>query len=64
MWPLAFLAAGLVRLMERWPHVDAETLIYPQLDQMLERVPPGGRALVGIDERGIYTFEYEYGTLP
>jgi len=54
----AWVAAGLVRLMERWPHVGAQAAGYPQLTEVLERVPGGGVASVRINRQQVYSLEY------
>jgi hypothetical protein len=57
----AWVAAGLVRLMERWPHVGQEGPRNATLDDLLERVPGGGEARISVDRRGVYAFEYRQG---
>ena len=52
------VAAGLMRLLQRWPHIGEEGLAYPQLNDMLERVPAGGRAGIAVNEEGMYVLEY------
>ena len=52
-------AAGLARLMERWPHMEPAASAYPQLTEPLEQIPAGGRARISVDRRGVYSFEYE-----
>ena len=59
----AWIAAGLVRLMERWPHVGPCGALYPELTDVLERVPGGGAAEISVDRRGVYLFEYQQGTV-
>jgi hypothetical protein len=56
-----WVAAGLVRLMQRWPGVRDVGVSSQWLDGLLERVPGGGTARLEIDERGIYHLEYEQG---
>jgi hypothetical protein len=53
-----WIAAGLLRLMQRWPHVGDEGPAVTRLTEMLERIPAGGVARVAIDPRGVYTIEY------
>lgn len=58
----AWVAAGLARLMERWPHVASADELCPQLTETLERVPGGGTARIEVDRRGVYCFEYRQQT--
>ncbi len=55
-----WVAAGLVRLVQRWPHVGDEGPALTRLTDMLERVPGGGQALIAVDPRGVYRFEYTH----
>jgi hypothetical protein len=57
----AWVAAGLVRLMQRWPEVRDVGVSSQRLDELLDRVPGGGTARVEIDDRGVYHLEYEQG---
>ncbi|MBU0637700.1 MAG: hypothetical protein KKB50_02455 [Planctomycetes bacterium] len=54
----ALVVAGLVRLMERWPHVRDTGLVTASLGEALARVPAGGVARLAVDERGAYLIEY------
>lgn len=54
----AWVAAGLVRLIQRWPHIGDEGPAYTRLTETLERVPGGGAAKLTIDPRGVYILEY------
>jgi hypothetical protein len=56
-----WVAAGLVRLMQRWPHVGDEGPALTRLTAMLERVPGGGTAHISVDPNGVYRFEYTQG---
>ncbi|MFH1747613.1 MAG: hypothetical protein ABIG44_11275 [Planctomycetota bacterium] len=53
-----WLAAGLVRLLERWPHIEGAARLYPHLAEELERVPAGGYTHLRINPQGHYLFEY------
>jgi len=57
----AWVAAGLVRLMQRWPGVRDTGVSSQRLDELLDLVPGGGTARLEIDDRGIYHLEYEQG---
>jgi hypothetical protein len=57
----AWVAAGLVRLMQRWPNVRDVGISSQRLDQLLERVPGGGTARLEVDTDGIYHLLYEQG---
>ncbi|HRS27917.1 MAG TPA: hypothetical protein P5255_06600 [Phycisphaerae bacterium] len=52
------VAAGIVRLMERWPNLDAAGQ-FPDLADTLERVPSGGVARLGITAHNTFFLEYE-----
>ena len=60
----AWVAAGLVRMIERWPHVGELASAYPHLTDTLEQVPGGGEARLGVDRQGVYWFQYEQGRSP
>ena len=53
-----WVAGGLVRLMQRWPHVGDEGPAVTRLTETLERVPAGGIARISVDGRGVYFIEY------
>jgi hypothetical protein len=53
-----WVAAGLIRTVQRLPNVDASQLVYPDLHETLEGVPPGGTARIGVDPGGAYEFGY------
>lgn len=55
----AWVAAGLVRLIQRWPQVQDVGVSSQRLRELLERVPGGGDARIEIDQRGTYRFEYK-----
>ncbi|MGE0479060.1 MAG: hypothetical protein AB7Q17_01190 [Phycisphaerae bacterium] len=54
----AWVAAGLVRLLQRWPNVDPAAMVYPNLADTLDRVPAGGVATMRIRADGRFEFEY------
>lgn len=54
----AWVAAGLVRLVQHWPHVGDEGPAITRLTETLERVPSGGEARITISPRGVYLVEY------
>lgn len=60
----AWVAAGLVRLLQRWPNLSDQVQPAAGLSATLERVPAGGRAWLAVDERGAYLFEYRVGFVP
>lgn len=60
----ALVAAGLVRLVERWPHVGPAGASFPRLAEALDVVPGGGEGLLRVDARGIYFFEYRQPIAP
>jgi len=60
----AFVAAGLVRLLERWPTGTTTVPHAAPLADMLERVPGGGVARLNVDPAGTYTLEYRQRNLP
>lgn len=57
----AWIAAGLVRLMQRWPRVEDAGVSPQRLSELFERVPGGGAARIEVDERGAYHLEYKQG---
>ena len=57
----AWVAAGLVRLVQRWPGVNDVGVSSQRLSELVERVPGGGTARIEIDDRGIYHLEYKQG---
>ncbi len=57
----SWVAAGLVRLIQRWPNVVDPGLETHQLSELFERVAGGGVARISVDARGVYRFEYEQG---
>jgi hypothetical protein len=54
----AWVAAGLLRLIQHWPHVGDEGPGFPRVSQTLERIPAGGEARITVDARGVYMVEY------
>jgi hypothetical protein len=60
--PRELVAAGLVRLLERWPQLNPAAK-YPHLADTLERVPARGAARLGITPQGFFSLAYDgYGT--
>lgn len=57
----AWVAAGLVRLIQRWPGVRDVGVSSQRLSELFERVPGGGVARIEVDENGIYRLEYKQG---
>ena len=55
-----WVAAGLVRLVQHWPHVGDEGPAITRLTDLLERVPAGGEARITIDPHGAYLIEYTH----
>ncbi len=53
------VAAGLLRMVERWPQVAPAGRRSEVLRHWLERVPAGGRAELGLTPGGVFTFGYE-----
>lgn len=60
----AWVAAGLVRLLERWPHGETAAASYPTLAEALARIPGGGEAQIAVNPRGVYLFEYRQPAVP
>jgi hypothetical protein len=60
----AWVAAGLVRFLQRWPPVADMGVTSQRLSELFERVPGGGGAHLEVDEHGIYHFEYRQGRTP
>lgn len=60
----AWVAAGIVRVLQRWPNVSDVGVDPGQLAELLERVPAGGRTDYTVDERGVLIFEYRHGSAP
>jgi hypothetical protein len=60
-----WVAAGLARLIQRWPHMGIEPGGGdPELMEMLQRVPAGGTAMMRVTPEGYYELEYRYGKAP
>jgi hypothetical protein len=59
----AWVAAGLVRLVQHWPHVGDEGPAFTRLTSVLERVLGGGLARITVDPRGVYLLEYTQGAV-
>lgn len=60
----AWVAAGLVRLMQAWPNTSDVGVDTRRLAGVLERVPGGGTAQIAVDSNGVYRFEYRQGAAP
>lgn len=58
------VAAGLVRLVQRWPGVQDVGVDTTELTDVLAGIPGGGEARIAIDDDGVYRFEYRQGKLP
>jgi hypothetical protein len=56
----AWIAAGMVRLLQQWPHVGDEGPAVTRLAGMLERVPAGGTTQLTVGADGRYQLEYRY----
>jgi hypothetical protein len=54
----AWVAAGLVRLVQHWPHVGDEGPAVTRLAGMLDRVPAGGTAQIVVGVDGRYSIAY------
>lgn len=59
-----WVAAGLVRLIQHWPHIGDEGPAFVRLRERLMRVPPGGSAHVAITPDGMFEFSYRHGARP
>jgi hypothetical protein len=57
----AWVAGGLVRLIQCWPHVNEVGIAAARLTELFELVPGGGAARIAVDPAGIYQFEYRKG---
>jgi len=56
-----WIAAGLVRLVQRWPHLGDAGPAFPRLTDMLEHVPAGGEASITVDREGTFLLHYSQG---
>lgn len=54
-----FIAAGLARLLARWPGVSDVGIEGVRLEEFADKGPPGGAARIGVGADGILRFEYE-----
>jgi hypothetical protein len=57
----AWVAGGLVRLIQCWPHVNDIGIAAVRLTELFELVPGGGEARIAVNPAGIYQFEYRKG---
>jgi len=57
----AWVAAGLVRLLQRWPAVEDFGVPSERLSELLELVPGGGAARISVTEDGVFLVEYRQG---
>ena len=53
-----WVAAGLMRLVQHWPHVGDEGPAFTRLTELLDCIPAGGTARLAVDARGVYEVEY------
>jgi hypothetical protein len=60
----AWVAGGLVRLLQRWPGVTDFGVAETRMSQLNDLVPAGGEARMIVDRDGQYRFEYELGNVP
>ncbi|MEW6252052.1 MAG: hypothetical protein AB1716_15540 [Planctomycetota bacterium] len=60
----AWVAAGIIRILQQWPHSGDEGPAVTRVADALERVPAGGAARIGVDVRGVYVIEYTQGRAP
>jgi hypothetical protein len=56
-----WIAAGLVRLIQRWPQGVDEGPAFPRLTEALARVPGGGEAGLRVDANGRLRVTYSQG---
>ncbi|TWT43622.1 hypothetical protein RAS1_00190 [Phycisphaerae bacterium RAS1] len=56
-----WIGASIIRILQRWPHAGDEGPTISRVSEALERVPGGGTARIGIDQRGVYMIEYAHG---
>lgn len=59
-----WVAAGLVRTVQQWPHLGDAGPAFVRLTELLGRVRAGGTATLGIRPDGTYAVEYTHGTPP
>lgn len=59
----AWVAVGLVRLMQRWPGVTDVGVDTQPLTAWLEQVPGGGQGEIAVDSSGAYNFRYSTGSV-
>jgi len=60
----AWVVAGLMRLLQRWPGVREPDLLADRVSELYEKVPGGGETHLWIDRNGIYHFEYQQDKRP
>lgn len=54
----AWIAIGVVRMLQRFPHVEPLHLDSPRVDELSDRVPAGGRAELSVGADGVLRFQY------
>ncbi len=54
----AWVAAGLVRMLQSWPSATDEGPAYPRLTDILELVPAGGESKTALGEDGVFRISY------
>ena len=54
----AWVAAGIIRLLQRWPKLRDSGVRSDRLDLALERVRGGGGGAITVDEAGVYRISY------
>ena len=53
-----WVAAGLVRLVQHWPHIGDEGPAVTRLTDLLDRIPAGGQARITVNPQGVCLIEY------
>lgn len=56
-----WVAVGLTRMLQRWPHLRESTPGSGRFEQLLERVPAGGRASIVMTADGRFDLNYRVG---
>lgn len=55
------VCAGLVRLLQRWPRAEDIGARSDRLPRLFELAPGTGDAIIAVDAKGVYHFEYRLG---